>query len=276
MYSYKTKKLVTSGALVADEVQEFEQVKMLVGHMYHRTKRKFKVIDPYRDGPLELEKESLELRDDRGNVLGEMTCQRIAHGHVIVIPTIFSKNDEHYTLNEVTTLLRDDQEKTIAKYELAKVSESLDKTTLTTHFVTKAGQPLCRPDKQTITWKTLKYQDAKTGLSWSGSSIPEESNYLAVKSPLIKGYVAQTAGLGPASLKAKEQQIVYRKLGKIIAIDSSGNILGTKTYCNDRTDPTRAAETFLPYIKGYHRAIKAEAIVPSDPSCDIFIKYLAN
>ena len=53
------------------------------------------------------------------------------------------------------------------------------------------------------------------------------------------GYVAQTAGLGPASLKAKEQQIVYQKLGKIIAIDNDGNILG-------------------------------------DPSCDIFVKYLAD
>lgn len=60
------------------------------------------------------------------------------------------------------------------------------------------------------------------------------------------GYVAQTAGLGPASLKAKEQQIVYQKLGRIIAIDNGGNILGTKKYCNDRTDPTRAAETFYP------------------------------
>ena len=222
MYSYKTKKLVTSGILVADEVQEFEQVKMLVGHMYHRTKRKFKVIDPYRKGPLA--KESLEIRDDRGNVLGEIPCQRIPHGHVLVIPTIFSKNDEHYTLNEVTTLLRDDQEKTIAEYELAEVTESLNKTTLTTHFVTTAGQQLCRADKQTITWKTLKYRDVKTNRSWSGSSIPEESNYLAVKSPLIMGYVAQTAGLGPASLKAKEQQIVYQKLGKIIAIDNGGNI----------------------------------------------------
>lgn len=274
MYSYKTKKLVTSGVLIADEVQEFEQVKMLVGHMYHRTKRRVKVIDPYRNGPLA--KETLELRDDRGNVLGEMPCQRIPNGHVIVIPTIFSKNDEYYTLKEITTLLRDDQKATIAKYELAKVTESLDKTTLTTRFVTKAGQQLCRAAKQTITWKTLKYRDAKTGRSWSGSSIPEESNYVAVKSPLIMGYVAQTAGLGPASLKAKEQQIVYQKLGKIIAIDNGGNILGTKKYCNDRTDPTRAAETFLPYIKGYHRAIKAEAILPSDPSCDIFIKYLAD
>ena len=274
MYSYKTKKLVTSGVLVADEVQEFEQVKMLVGHMYHRTKRKFKVIDPYRKGPLA--KEMLELRDDRGNVLGEIPCQRITHGHVLVIPTIFSKNDEYYTLKEVTTLLRNGQKKTIAEYELAEVTESLNKTTLTTHFVTTAGQQLCRADKQTITWKTLKYRDVKTNRSWSGSSIPEESNYLAVKSPLIMGYVAQTAGLGPASLKAKEQQIVYQKLGKIIAIDNGGNILGTKKYCNDRTDPTRAAETFLPYIKGYHRAIKAEAILPSDPRCDIVIKSLAN
>lgn len=130
--------MVTSGVLVADEVQEFEQVKMLVGHMYHRTKRRFKVIDPYRNGPLA--KETLELRDDRGNVLGEMPCQRIPNGHVIVIPTIFSKNDEYYTLKEITTLLRDDQKATIAKYELAKVTESLDKTTLTTRFVTKAGQ----------------------------------------------------------------------------------------------------------------------------------------
>ena len=107
MYSYKTKKLVTSGILVADEVQEFEQVKMLVGHMYHRTLK----YSAHR-----FWKRSLGSR---------------AHDRV----------------------------------------EFFDKVFLPTHC----------PDHHVF---------------------------------------PQTTGLGPASLKAKEQQIVYQKLGKIIAIDN--------------------------------------------------------
>ena len=96
---------------------------------------------------------------------------------------------------------------------------------------------------------------------------------MAVNSPVIAGYYATTPGLSSRKAEQKNatQEIVYRKLGNIIAKDSQGNDLTKVQYENDANDATKIKAIVAPTIKGYH--VKSEVVQPSDPGQDTVLNY---
>lgn len=271
VYSQTKKKLVNCGKLHADKVQTYEQVEAVLGHIYHRTKRKFKLSDPYLTAGAAPSK--LALRSQEGKLLREVPYYLADRELVLPIPLNFSLDEHHYTLREVAPDLAGQM---IADYETVRFEESSHQTITTTRFVDQKGEQLQKAIQQKTTWKTIKRIDTLTGETLKSLSVPEVSHNRAVKSPLIAGYVAQVTGSGPTSLDDTEQAICYHRLGKVIAIDQNGKVLGFKRYRNDEKDPTKATWTHLPVIKGYHRVGSAQQILPRDPKHDTVIKYLTD
>lgn len=270
VYSQAKKKLVDHGELHADKVQTYEQVEAVLGHIYHRTKRTFKLSDPLSAGKVP---RNLVLRDQAGKHIREVPYYLADKELVLPVPLTFSLNEQHYTLKEVAPDLKGQM---IADYEVVKLEESAHQTVMTTRFIDQNGEQLQQAIQQKTRWKTIKRIDTVTGKTLKSLSVPEVAYNNAVKSPLITGYIAQIAGSGPTCLDTTDQALLYHRLGKIIAIDHSGKVLGFKRYCNDRKDPTRATWTYLPVIKGYHRIGEVQRILPSDPKRDTVIKYLAD
>ena len=76
------------------------------------------------------------------------------------------------------------------------------------------------------------------------------------------------------TMDSKVETVTYTKFGKIIAVDEKGNpIPGVEavTYTNDPNDPTKAAMTLVPKVKGY-KADKT-GVTPSNPGEDTKVVY---
>lgn len=119
--------------------------------------------------------------------------------------------------------------------------------------------------------------------SWNAVS----HTFGTVSAPVIKGYIATVKNVAgkmvtQANTKA-EAEIVYKKLGSIVAVDKQGNKIGTAVvYANDSTDPTAIAkDQALPEIKGYKLVTPNNAGVdaakkvvnPVDPTKDTEVIY---
>ncbi|MFR0597675.1 mucin-binding protein, partial [Limosilactobacillus mucosae] len=80
---------------------------------------------------------------------------------------------------------------------------------------------------------------------------------------VVEGYYADTAVV-PGQTVTHDQPnaevtVTYKPLGKIIPVDSDGNLIPgaeTPTYENDPDDPTKTTTTKTPDIKGYTKSEK--------------------
>ena len=189
------------------------------------------------------------------------------------VPKEFPQGDIEYTLVAKEDLPSDLSRSIKYIYRGIETKVTHDTYTLTTKFVDESGNKLKAAEPQTITWTTTTKRDIHTNEIISQTSVPSEASYMAVNSSVIAGYYATTPGLGSRKAEQKNatQEIVYRKLGNIIAKDSQGNDLTKVQYENDANDATKIKAIVAPTIKGYH--VKSEVVQPSDPGQDTVLNY---
>ena len=154
----------------------------------------------------------------------------------------------------------------------------LKDVTYTVHYASKDNNAKLPADSvQKAQWKRSLTLDSVTGdILTAGEWKADKTKFDLVIIPLVNGYFADKGRVASqdVTMDNKVETVTYTKFGKIIAVDEKGNpIPGVEavTYTNDPNDPTKAAMTLVPEVKGY----KAEktAVTPSNPGADTKVIY---
>ena len=154
----------------------------------------------------------------------------------------------------------------------------LKDVTYTVHYTSKNRNAKLPADSvQKAQWKRSLTLDSVTGdILAAGEWKADKTKFDLVIIPLVNGYFADKGRVASqdVTMDNKVETVTYTKFGKIIAVDEKGNpIPGVEavTYTNDPNDPTKAAMTLVPEVKGY----KAEktAVTPSNPGADTKVIY---
>ena len=154
----------------------------------------------------------------------------------------------------------------------------LKDVTYTVHYTSKNRNAKLPADSvQKAQWKRSLTLDSVTGdILTAGEWKADKTKFDLVITPLVNGYFADKGRVASqdVTMDNKVETVTYNKFGKIIAVDEKGNpIPGVEavTYTNDPNDPTKAAMTLVPEVKGY----KAEktAVTPSNPGADTKVIY---
>ena len=154
----------------------------------------------------------------------------------------------------------------------------LKDVTYTVHYASKDRNAKLPADSvQKAQWKRSLTLDSVTGdILTAGEWKADKTKFDLVITPLVNGYFADKGRVASqdVTMDNKVETVTYTKFGKIIAVDEKGNpIPGVEavTYTNDPNDPTKAAMTLVPEVKGY----KAEktAVTPSNPGADTKVIY---
>ena len=154
----------------------------------------------------------------------------------------------------------------------------LKDVTYTVHYASKNSNAKLPADSvQKAQWKRSLTLDSVTGdILTAGEWKADKTKFDLVITPLVNGYFADKGRVASqdVTMDNKVETVTYTKFGKIIAVDEKGNpIPGVEavTYTNDPNDPTKAALTLVPEVKGY----KAEktAVTPSNPGADTKVIY---
>ena len=190
------------------------------------------------------------------------------------------------------------------KYPAGLEEKDLNKTvTRTITYVYEDGTPVLNEDgtPKTVTQEAKFTREAKVNLvtgevtygDWS-----EAKDLAEVKSPVVKGYLADKATVPTTKVTADSESttevVTYKPIGSWIP-----NIPGQPTnpikYPNDPTDPTKPGQPtdVLPYVPGFTPEDKdgnplkpvdptdptkgyVVPNIPTDPSQDTVINYVAN
>lgn len=154
----------------------------------------------------------------------------------------------------------------------------LKDVTYTVHYTSQNRNAKLPADSvQKAQWKRSLTLDSVTGdILTAGEWKADKTKFDLVIIPLVNGYFADKGRVASqdVTMDNKVETVTYTKFGKIIAVDEKGNpIPGVEavTYTNDPNDPTKAAMTLVPEVKGY----KAEktAVTPSNPGADTKVIY---
>ena len=154
----------------------------------------------------------------------------------------------------------------------------LKDVTYTVHYASKDSDAKLPADSvQKAQWKRSLTLDSVTGdILTAGEWKADKTKFDLVITPMVNGYFADKGRVASqdVTMDSKVETVTYTKFGKIIAVDEKGNpIPGVEavTYTNDPNDPTKAAMTLVPEVKGY----KAEktAVTPSNPGADTKVIY---
>lgn len=154
----------------------------------------------------------------------------------------------------------------------------LKDVTYTVHYTSKNRNAKLPADSvQKAQWKRSLTLDSVTGdILAAGEWKADKTKFDLVITPLVNGYFADKGRVASqdVTMDNRVETVTYTKFGKIIAVDEKGNLIpGVEavTYTNDPNDPTKAAMTLVPEVKGY----KAEktAVTPSNPGDDTKVIY---
>ena len=154
----------------------------------------------------------------------------------------------------------------------------LKDVTYTVHYASKNSNAKLPADSvQKAQWKRSLTLDSVTGdILTAGEWKADKTKFDLVITPLVNGYFADKGRVASqdVTMDNRVETVTYTKFGKIIAVDEKGNpIPGVEavSYTNDPNDPTKAAMTLVPEVKGY----KAEktAVTPSNPGDDTKVIY---
>ena len=190
------------------------------------------------------------------------------------------------------------------KYPAGLEEKDLNKTvTRTITYVYEDGTPVLNEDgtPKTVTQEAKFTREAKvnlvTGEVTYGNWTPEQ-DLAEVKSPVVKGYLADKASVPTTKVTADSKDatevVTYKPIGSWIP-----NIPGQPTtpikYPNDPADPTKPGKPtdVLPYVPGFTPEDKdgnplkpvdptdptkgyVVPNIPTDPSQDTVINYVAN
>ncbi len=154
----------------------------------------------------------------------------------------------------------------------------LKDVTYTVHYASKDSNAKLPADSvQKAQWKRSLTLDSVTGdILTAGEWKADKTKFDLVITPLVNGYFADKGRVASqdVTMDSKVETVTYTKFGKIIAVDEKGNpIPGVEavTYTNDPNDPTNAAMTLVPEVKGY-KADKT-GVTPSNPGEDTKVVY---
>ena len=154
----------------------------------------------------------------------------------------------------------------------------LKDVTYTVHYTSKNRNAKLPADSvQKAQWKRSLTLDSVTGdILTAGEWKADKTKFDLVITPLVNGYFADKGRVASqdVTMDNKVETVTYTKFGKIIAVDEKGNpIPGVEavTYTNDPNDPTKAAMTLVPEVKGY-KADKT-GVTPSNPGEDTKVVY---
>lgn len=154
----------------------------------------------------------------------------------------------------------------------------LKDVTYTVHYASKDGNAKLPADSvQKAQWKRSLTLDSVTGdILTTGEWKADKTKFDLVLTPLVNGYFADKGRVAAqdVTMDSKVETVTYTKFGKIIPVDEKGNpIPGAEgiTYTNNPNDPTKAAMTLVPEVKGY-KADKT-GVTPSNPGEDTKVVY---
>ena len=154
----------------------------------------------------------------------------------------------------------------------------LKDVTYTVHYASKDSNAKLPADSvQKAQWKRSLTLDSVTGdILTAGEWKADKTKFDLVITPMVKGYFADKGRVASqdVTMDSKVETVTYTKFGKIIAVDEKGNpIPGIEavSYTNDPNDPTKAAMTLVPEVKGY-KADKT-GVTPSNPGEDTKVVY---
>lgn len=154
----------------------------------------------------------------------------------------------------------------------------LKDVTYTVHYTSKDSHAKLPADSvQKAQWKRSLTLDSVTGdILTTGEWKADKTKFDLVLTPLVNGYFADKGRVAAqdVTMDSKVETVTYTKFGKIIPVDEKGNpISGAEgiAYTNDPNDPTEAAMTLVPEIKGY-KADKT-GVTPSNPGEDTKVVY---
>ena len=154
----------------------------------------------------------------------------------------------------------------------------LKDVTYTVHYTSKNRNAKLPADSvQKAQWKRSLTLDSVTGdILTAGEWKADKTKFDLVITPMVNGYFADKGRVASqdVTMDSKVETVTYTKFGKIIAVDEKGNpIPGVEavTYTNDPNDPTKAAMTLVPEVKGY-KADKT-GVTPSNPGEDTKVVY---
>lgn len=154
----------------------------------------------------------------------------------------------------------------------------LKDVTYTVHYTSKDSHAKLPADSvQKAQWKRSLTLDSVTGdILTTGEWKADKTKFDLVLTPLVNGYFADKGRVAAqdVTMDSKVETVTYTKFGKIIPVDEKGNpISGAEgiAYTNDPNDPTKAAMTLVPEIKGY-KADKT-GVTPSNPGEDTKVVY---
>ena len=154
----------------------------------------------------------------------------------------------------------------------------LKDVTYTVHYASKDSNAKLPADSvQKAQWKRSLTLDSVTGdILTAGEWKADKTKFDLVITPMVNGYFADKGSVASqdVTMDSKVETVTYTKFGKIIAVDEKGNpIPGVEavTYTNDPNDPTKAAMTLVPEVKGY-KADKT-GVTPSNPGEDTKVVY---
>lgn len=154
----------------------------------------------------------------------------------------------------------------------------LKDVTYIVHYASKDSNAKLPADSvQKAQWKRSLTLDSVTGdILTAGEWKADKTKFDLVITPMVNGYFADKGRVASqdVTMDSKVETVTYTKFGKIIAVDEKGNpIPGVEavTYTNDPNDPTKAAMTLVPEVKGY-KADKT-GVTPSNPGEDTKVVY---
>ena len=154
----------------------------------------------------------------------------------------------------------------------------LKDVTYTVHYASKDSNAKLPADSvQKAQWKRSLTLDSVTGdILTAGEWKADKTKFDLVITPLVNGYFADKGRVASqdVTMDSKVETVTYTKFGKIIAVDEKGNpIPGVEavSYTNDPNNPTKAAMTLVPEVKGY-KADKT-GVTPSNPGEDTKVVY---
>ena len=154
----------------------------------------------------------------------------------------------------------------------------LKDVTYTVHYASKDSNAKLPADSvQKAQWKRSLTLDSVTGdILTTGEWKADKTKFDLVITPMVNGYFADKGRVASqdVTMDSRVETVTYTKFGKIIAVDEKGNpIPGVEavTYTNDPNDPTKAAMTLVPEVKGY-KADKT-GVTPSNPGEDTKVVY---
>ena len=154
----------------------------------------------------------------------------------------------------------------------------LKDVTYTVHYASKDSNAKLPVDSvQKAQWKRSLTLDSVTGdILTTGEWKADKTKFDLVITPMVNGYFADKGRVASqdVTMDSKVETVTYTKFGKIIAVDEKGNpIPGVEAvaYTNDPNDPTKAAMTLVPEVKGY-KADKT-GVTPSNPGEDTKVVY---